>query len=117
MTFEARIGFILVFVIIWAVIGTIPWAVAAIRMRGRGALHLLPLVVLSAVLAGIIVPLAGARGITGFWVSLLTALAGALIASSAGVAFLPRVLGLSEPPPRSPPPARAQSTDAEERRG
>lgn len=91
MTFEARVGFVIVFLLIWAVIGSIPWALAAIQMRGRGALPLLPIVILSAILAGIIVPLAGARDVTGFWLSLLTALLGAIIASVAGARFLRRL--------------------------
>jgi hypothetical protein len=91
MTFEARVGFVIVFLLIWAIIGSIPWAVAAIRMRGRGALPLLPIVVLSAILAGIIVPLSGAKDVTGFWFSLLTALVGAIIASAAGQRFFPRL--------------------------
>lgn len=89
MTFEARVGFVIAFLLIWAVIGVIPWAVAAIRMRGRGALLLLPVVATSAILAGIIVPLAGAKDITGFWLSLFTALIGAIIAAVAGARFLP----------------------------
>jgi hypothetical protein len=91
MTFEARVGLVIVFLLIWGVIGSIPWAIAAIRMRGRGALPLLPIVITSAILAGIIVPLAGAKDVTGFWLSLLTALIGAVIASVAGAELLPRL--------------------------
>jgi len=90
MNYEARVGFVFIFLLIWAVIGSIPWAVAAIRMRGRGALPLLPIVIMSAILAGIIVPLAGAKDVTGFWLSLLTALIGAIIASVAGARYIPR---------------------------
>lgn len=92
MTYEARIGFVLVFLLIWATIGVIPWALAAIRTKGRGALYLLPVVILSAILGGIIVPLAGARGITGFWISLFTALGAALVAAATGNALLLRIL-------------------------
>ena len=92
MTFEARVGFIIVFLVIWAVIGTVPWAMAAIRLKGRGALLLLPLVVLSAVLAGILVPLAGARDVTGFWLSLVTALIGAMAAAAGGAALVPKLV-------------------------
>ena len=92
MTFEARLGFIVIFLLIWATIGVIPWALAAIRSKGRGALLLLPVVIFSAVLGGIIVPLTGARGITGFWTSLFTALGAALVAAAAGSALMARVL-------------------------
>jgi hypothetical protein len=99
MTYEARLGFVIILIFFWATIGIFPWAVAAIRMKGRGALLLLPVVLLSAILAGIAVPLTGARGITGFWISLFTALFGAVIASSAGAVLVPRLLA---PDPESP---------------
>lgn len=116
MTYEARVGFVIVFLLIWAVIGVIPWALAAIQMRGRGALPLLPIVILSAILAGIIVPLTGAKGVTGFWISLVTALIGAIIASVAGTRFLPRLFPTARDRarirrPLGPPPDKPGPTD------
>lgn len=111
MTFEARVGFVIIFLLIWAVIGSIPWAVAAIRMRGRGALPLLPIVIMSAILAGIIVPLAGAKGKTGFWISLPTALFGAMIASIAGARLLPRLFTTAADRARIRRPLDARRTD------
>jgi hypothetical protein len=91
MILEARLGFIILFLLFWSTIGIVPWTVSAIASRGRGALLLLPIVVLSAIAAGFIVPITGARGLTGFWISLLTALVGATIAAAAGAALVRRL--------------------------
>ena len=91
MILEARIGFIILFLLIWSIVGIGPWTVSAIASKGRGSLLLLPIVVLSAIAAGFIVPLTGARGLTGFWISLITALIGAIIASIAGAALVRRI--------------------------
>jgi hypothetical protein len=111
MILEARIGFIILFLLVWSIIGLIPWTVAAITSRGRGSLLLLPIVILAAIAAGIIVPLTGAKGVTGFWISLITALTGAIIAATGGAALVRR-LNANQPtatkpvvrPKRSPKP-------------
>ena len=110
MILEARLGFIILFLLIWSTIGLVPWTVSAIAARGRGALLLLPIVILSAVAAGFIVPLTGARGLTGFWISLITALIGATIASSAGAALVRRIQ--SERSPADTPLTRPKRRDA-----
>ena len=91
MILEARLGFIILFLLIWSMVGLVPWTVSAISSRGRGALLLLPIVILSAIAAGFIIPLTGTRGLTGFWISLITALIGATIASAAGNALVRRI--------------------------
>ncbi|MCH8815310.1 MAG: hypothetical protein IH957_09490 [Chloroflexi bacterium] len=91
MILEARIGFIIVFLLVWSIIGLIPWTVAAIASRGRGSLLLLPIVILTAIVAGTVVPITGAKGLTGFWISLITALIGAIIAATAGAALVRRL--------------------------
>ena len=116
MILEARIGFILLFLLVWSIVGLIPWTVAAITSRGRGSLLLLPIVILAAIAAGIIVPLTGARGVTGFWISLITALAGAIIAATAGAALIRR-LHVSEPSASKPagrPAHRAKPSSNDE---
>jgi len=91
MVLEARLGFIILFLLIWSIVGLVPWTVSAIAARGRGSLLLLPIVILSAIAAGFVVPLTGARGLTGFWISLITALIGAIIAAAAGAALVRRI--------------------------
>ena len=116
MILEARIGFIILFLLIWCIVGLIPWTVAAVTSRGRGSLLLLPIVLLAAVAAGIIVPLTGAKGVTGFWISLITALIGASIATIAGTALVRR-LPASEPSTSNPairPAHRAKPPTDEE---
>lgn len=113
MILEARIGFILLFLLTWSVIAIIPWAISAIATRGRGALLLLPIVILTAVTAGFIVPLAGQRDVTGFWISLAAALFGAIIASAAGAALIRRVLAeQAEETPKSAARPTRRSTES-----
>jgi len=116
MILEARLGFIILFLLIWSVIGIVPWTVSAIAARGRGSLLLLPIVILSAIAAGFIVPLTGARGLTGFWISLITALVGATIASTAGAALVRRIQPERSPADRTlaRPERRDATTSCEE---
>ncbi len=86
VTEEARLAFILLFFLIWCVLGVIPWAVAAVWTRGRGALLALPLALAGAAAAGVFLPLVGWRDTTGFFLSLPAALAGSALASAAGIA-------------------------------
>jgi hypothetical protein len=84
VTFEARLAFIVAFLLIWCVIGLLPWAAAAILTRGRGAALALPLCLAAACAFGVAVPALGARDATGFFVSLGTAFIGSALASVAG---------------------------------
>lgn len=86
MTFEARLGFLLFFFLVWTILGLIPWAVVAVANRGRGAEWALPVAVVSACAAGVLVPTIGLRDFTGFVISWFTALAGSAAGSLAATA-------------------------------
>ncbi len=87
MTFEARLAFVIAFLIIWCIAGLVPWATAAVVTRGRGAALALPLCLLAACGFGIAVPVLGARDSAGFFVSLGTAFVGSTLAAVAGTAL------------------------------
>ncbi len=91
MTTEARLGFVLIFFALWCLIGLLPWTVAAVFSRGRGALLALPLALAGASAAGVLLPLLGLRDTLGFLLSLPAALAGAALASAAGLALARRL--------------------------
>jgi hypothetical protein len=109
VTFEARLAFIAFFVLCWCVLGLIPWAVAAVWVRGRGALVALPLALASACSAGILVPLLGQRDAKGYFLSLATALVVGALGSAAGIAFARRLSAATPAPER---PAVAHSIGA-----
>ena len=85
MIFEARLAFIVFFFLCWSIVALLPWAVAAVASRGRGAVWALPLAVAAAWAFGVFVPLAGWRDFGGFFASLFTALIGAALGSYAGI--------------------------------
>jgi hypothetical protein len=91
MTPEARLAFVLFFFAVWCFVGLLPWAVAAVVARGRGALPALPLALAAASAAGVAVPLAGLDDAIGFFVSLATAFVGGAVASAAGIAVARRL--------------------------
>lgn len=91
MTFEARLAFILLFFALWCFLGLIPWAVAAVMVRGRGALLALPLALTGAAASGVLVPVIGLRDATGFLVSLPVAAIGGALGSVAGIAIARRM--------------------------
>ena len=91
MTFEARLAFILLFFAVWCFLGLIPWAVAAVIVRGRNALLALPLGLTGAAASGILVPLIGLRDATGFFLSLPAAAIGGALGSAAGIAIARRL--------------------------
>ncbi|HEU4759750.1 MAG TPA: hypothetical protein VFT91_07185 [Dehalococcoidia bacterium] len=91
MTSEARLGFVLLFFALWCLIGLLPWTVAAVLARGRGALLALPLALAGAAAGGVLVPALGLRDTLGFILSLPAALAGGLLASAAGLALARRL--------------------------
>src|SRR5207253_279277 len=86
MTSEARVAFVLFFFAVWCFMGLIPWAVAAVVARGRGALTALPMALAGACAAGVAVPLIGADDFAGFLLSLATAFFAGAVASAAGIA-------------------------------
>jgi uncharacterized membrane protein YeaQ/YmgE (transglycosylase-associated protein family) len=103
MTIEARLAFIAFFLICWSLLGLIPWALAAVWRRGRGAILALPLALAGACAGGVLVPFLGRRDLTGFLISLLTALIGSGAASAAGIAFSRWISGARPTPPRPAP--------------
>jgi hypothetical protein len=102
MTFEARLAFIVFFFLCWTIVALLPWAVAAIWVRGRGALLALPLAVVAAWAAGVFVPLVGWRDAAGFFISLLTALIGGAGGAVAGIAFARRLEAARSRPAAQP---------------
>jgi hypothetical protein len=91
VTFEARLAFILFFFFCWSIVALVPWAAAAVISRGRGALIALPLAVAAACAAGVFVPLIGLRDVTGFWLSLLSALLGGTAGAYGGLRLARRI--------------------------
>lgn len=105
VTVESRLAFILFFFSIWALLGLVPWALAAVLVRGRGALPALPVAVAAACLGGVAVPLLGLRDATGLLISLPTAVVASALGSVGGIR-LARRLGLAgeDRPPESGEP-------------
>lgn len=91
MTTEARLAFVLFFFAVWCFLGLLSWAVAAVLTRGRGALPTLPLALAAACVAGVAVPVLGARDLAGFFVSLVTAAVGGAVGAGAGMVLARRV--------------------------
>ena len=87
MTLEARLAFVLFFFALWCALGLLPWALAAVLTRGRGALLALPLALAGAAAGGVLVPLLGLRDALGLFLSLPAALVGGALASAAGIAL------------------------------
>ncbi|MEX0800621.1 MAG: hypothetical protein WD379_05335 [Dehalococcoidia bacterium] len=87
MTFEARLIIVLLLFALWGFLGLLPWSLAAVLRRGRQVLPALPIAVGFACLAGVLVPLLGARDSTGFLVSIGTAFAGGVAGAVAGIAL------------------------------
>jgi hypothetical protein len=85
MTTEARVAVVLFFFAVWCFLGLVPWAIAAVVARGRGALPALPIALAGACAAGVAVPLIGLDNFRGFLVSLVTALLAAAVGSIAGI--------------------------------
>ena len=119
MTIEARLAFIAFFLLCWCLLGLIPWAISAVRVRGRGAILALPLALAGACAGGVLVPLLGQRDLVGFLISLLTALIGSAAASFAGITFARRISAAGPASPRPAPqhpigaarPAASEPTD------
>jgi uncharacterized membrane protein YeaQ/YmgE (transglycosylase-associated protein family) len=103
MTIEARLAFIAFFLICWSLLGLIPWALAAVWRRGRGAILALPLALAGACAGGVLVPFLGRRDLTGFLISLLAALIGSGTASAGGIAFSRWISAARPAPPRRAP--------------
>jgi len=87
VTFEARLIIVLLYFALWGFLGLLPWTFAAVARRGREVLPALPIAVAAAWLAGVLVPVVGERDATGFLVSIVTAFAGGVAGTAAGVAL------------------------------
>ena len=91
MTFEARLILVLLFFALWGFLGFLPWSFAAVIRRGRHVLPALPLALAAASVAGVLVPLLGARDLGGFLVSIGAAFAAGVLGTVAGVALAVRL--------------------------
>ena len=67
---------------LWGALGLLPWSVALIAARGRGALVALPFAFAAGIGGGALVPALVADDALGFGVSLLTAAASGAIVST-----------------------------------
>lgn len=85
------------FFAVWCLLGLIPWALAAVLVRGRGALRALPLALAAAAAAGVAVPLAGLRDATGLLVSLPAAVAAGALGAAAGIRLARRWQAVARP--------------------
>ena|SRR2546425_6377522 len=112
MTSEARVAFVLFFFAVWCFMGLIPWAIAAVVARGRGALAALPIALAGACAAGAAVPLIGFDNFRGFLVSLITALLAATVGSVVGSRVAQRLWPLPSAGERHPR-GRAREVEAE----
>ena len=68
--------------VLWGALGLVPWCVALLAGRGRGALVALPLSFAAGVAAGALVPALGMKDATGFVVSLGAAMLGVAVVSA-----------------------------------
>ena len=67
--------------LLWGVLGLVPWHATLVATRGRVALRSMPLAFVAGIAAGALVPALGAKGGVGFGLSLLAALATGAIVS------------------------------------
>jgi len=91
VTFEARLAIVLLYFALWGFLGLLPWTFAAVARRGRAVLPALPIAVAAAWVAGVLVPVVGERDSNGFLVSIVTAFAGGVAGTTAGVALSARL--------------------------
>ena len=81
MTFWEPLG-LLGILALWAALGLVPWSVALIAARGRGALIALPFAFAAGIGGGGLVPALVVDDGLGFSISLLTALAAGAVVST-----------------------------------
>ena len=67
----------------WLICGVVPWLVLSVLTRGQAGLGMLPLSMFVAVVAAMAVPILGATGSGGLWLSFVVAILvpGALLAT------------------------------------
>ena len=86
-----------ILVLLWAILGAIPWLGVALWRRGSAVLSLLPLAAVGGIGGGLVVPALGGKDGLGLILSLLAALVGGLALTLAGV-YLQRRLSGAVPP-------------------
>jgi hypothetical protein len=91
MTAESRAAFVLFFFAVWCFVGLVPWAIAAVVARGRGALAALPVALAAACAAGVAIPLIGLDDFRGFLLGLVVAFTAAAVGSVAGIRIAQRL--------------------------
>jgi len=91
MTTEARTAFVLFFFAVWCCVGLVPWAIAAVVARGRGALAALPIALAASCAAGVAIPVIGLDNFRGFLLSLVVAFVAAAVGSVAGIRIFQRL--------------------------
>lgn len=65
--------FVALFVVGWSICGLLPWVVNSALTRGNAGLGYLPLSIFAANVAGAAVPVLGADGTRGLWLSFVAA--------------------------------------------
>lgn len=66
--------FLSLFFAAWLILGFLPWLAFSVATRGNAGLGMLPLCLLTGVIAGLAVPLLGKDDGAGIWFSMLAAL-------------------------------------------
>jgi len=74
-----------ILVLLWAILGAIPWLVIALRRRGRGVLALLPLAAVGGIGGGVLPPALGLRDAPALLLSLIFAVGGGLALTLVGL--------------------------------
>ena len=68
-----------ILILVWALLGVIPWLVIAARRQGRGMLVLVPLAATGGIGGGVLVPAVGLRDAIALVLSIATAILGGLL--------------------------------------
>lgn len=66
--------FLSLFFAAWLFVGFLPWLAFSVATRGHAGLGMLPLCMLTGVIAGLAVPLLGKDDGAGIWISMVAAL-------------------------------------------
>ena len=77
--------FLALLLLVWTGLGAAAWLAIAIVHRGRGVLAFLPLAMVGGIVAGVLVPAAGADNEAGLLLSLGTAVLGGFALSLLGI--------------------------------
>ncbi len=110
VTFEVRLIIVLLFFALWSLLGFLPWSFAAVIRRGRDVLLALPLALAAASLAGVLVPLLGARDETGFLLSIGTAFVGGILGTLGGILLALRLSAAFTPSSAHDQPAKEDAS-------